>query len=309
MREAALAFLSSLSESQRGRASAPFGVDGRFDWHYIPRERQGLCFKLMSAPQGELALSLLRVGLGDKGYSKAEMIRRLETVLFQLEGRSHRDPGLYYFTIFGEPSEKEPWGWRYEGHHLSQNWTIVGGRAIATSPQFFGANPAKVRAGPLKGTRPLAAEEDLARSLLFSLDPSQRTAAIVSHQAPPDIITAAARRASRLEDRGIAYHLLDAAQKEALEGLIREHAHTLAPALAEDRILRLGDAGLAHVKFAWMGGAGEGEGHYYRIQGSTFLIEYDNTQNGGNHAHAVWRDFDGDFGLDLLDEHYRAARH
>jgi Protein of unknown function (DUF3500) len=309
MRDAALSLLGSLGPAERVRASIDFGSEQRFDWHYVPRERRGLPLQAMSTDQRGLAFALLRIGLSERGYTKAETIRQLEVVLRQIEGRAFRDPELYYFTVFGDPSDPERWGWRYEGHHLSQNWTIVGGRALSTSPQFFGANPAQVFEGPMKGSRPLAPEEDLARALVKSLDKRQRAAAIVDASAPRDIITAAARRATALDDRGISYTALHGSQERALGDLIDQHAGSLAPALAEERLAKVRDAGLASVKFAWMGGIEKGQGHYYRIQGPTFLVEYDNTQNTANHVHVVWRDFNGDFGLDLLQEHYRRDPH
>jgi hypothetical protein len=309
MRDAALQFLATLSAEQRSQIIKPFDDGERLDWHYVPRDRVGLSFKKMTSLQQTAGLALLHTGLSDKGYTKAETIRQLETILREIEGASYRDPDLYYFTIFGDPSTTEPWGWRYEGHHLSENWTIVGGQAIATSPQFFGANPAEVRTGRLRGTRPLAAEEDLARALVRSLDRTQAKSAIVGSDAPRDIISAAARRAELLEDRGIAHASLHESQAAALFSLIEEHASSQSSELARERVAKVQGAGLARIKFAWMGGLERGQGHYYRIQGPTFLVEYDNTQNNANHIHTVWRDFAGDFGLDLLEEHYRRSRH
>src|SRR5262249_26399013 len=201
------------------------------------------------------------------------------------------------------------WGWRYEGHHCSQNWTLVNGRAIASSPQFFGANPAEVREGPMKGTRALAAEEDLARTLLKSLNPTQRAEAVLADKAPSDIITGAQRQAAIQEDKGIAYGKLNKEQQGMLLAIIEEYVNAQPPDLTRGRLEKIRAAGLDGVKFAWMGGMERGQGHYYRVQGSTFLIEYDNTQNNANHIHAVWRDFNGDWGEDLLAEHYRNSPH
>jgi hypothetical protein len=309
MRDAAGAFLASLGPAEAARARFVFDSDERFDWHYVPRERRGLPLQAMSDEQRERAFALLRVALSDEGFSKAETIRQMELVLREIEGRAFRDPMLYYFTVFGEPSDEERWGWRYEGHHLSQNWTIVRGRALATTPQFFGSNPAEVLQGPMKGTRPLAAEEDLGRALVQSLDKRQAASAIVDAVAPHDIVSAASQRAVTLGEAGIAYGSLHGSQARALEELVERHANALAPALAEERLAKAKDGGMRAVRFAWMGSTERRCGHYYRIQGPTFLIEYDNTQNDANHVHAVWRDFNGDFGLDLLKEHYLRAPH
>jgi hypothetical protein len=201
------------------------------------------------------------------------------------------------------------WGWRYEGHHISLNWTIVDGRVIASSPQFFGANPARVGSGPLAGTRALAAEEDLGQALVKSLTDEQRKIAVLSAEAPRDIATGNQRVAAIQEDRGIAYKDLSPDQKRMLIALIDEHARVQAAPVAEKRLADVRASGLDRIKFAWMGGLEPGQGHYYRVQGRTFLIEYDNTQNNANHVHTVWRSFKNDFGTDLLAEHYKHAPH
>ena len=212
-------------------------------------------------------------------------------------------------SIFGDPSPSGTWGWRYEGHHLSQNWTVVRGQSIASSPQFFGSNPAEVRDGPKKGTRVLAAEEDLARALLERLTEDQRAKAVISTEAPDDMLTANTRKAAVQEDRGVSHEELTPEQRGLLMAVIEEYAGAQQPWIAQKRLDAVRTAGLGTVKFAWMGGLGRGQRHYYRIQGPTFLIEYDNTQNDANHIHAVWRDFNGDFGVDLLSEHYRTSPH
>jgi hypothetical protein len=310
MRDQALAFLGSLDADQLKDARPDFGSDDRFDWHYIPRARKGLPFARMTGPQRSFALGLLALALSERGYSKAEAIRQLELVLRVIEGGSkRRDPELYYFTIFGQPGPDAPWGFRYEGHHVSLNWTIIGDAAWSNTPQFFGANPAEVLDGPAKGTRVLAAEEDLGRTLVHSLDRTQTKLAVISDDAPSDVISAASRRAAMLEDRGIGPGTLNATQEGVLMKIIEEHARAVCAPLAELRLERLRNAGFARVRFAWMGGIERRQPHYYRVQGPTFLLEYDNTQNGANHVHVVFRDFNRDFGLDLLEEHYRRAPH
>jgi len=307
---AARAFLDSLTPEQKQKAQLPFEDEERFTWFYTPVPRKGLPLKAMTAPQRTAAMNLLRAGLSEKGYTKAETIRALEDVLVELGGNpAVRDKELYYVTIFGEPGPKSTWGWRYEGHHLSQHWTVVNGAAMAVAPQFFGANPAEVRIGAKKGTRAIAAEEDLAFELLASLTPAQRQAAIVSPTAPADILTTNTREAAIQEDRGLAYAQMTAAQQARLVRLIEANADAQPEPLARDRLARVRAAGLDGVKFAWMGGIARGQGHYYRVQGPTFLIEMDNTQNDANHIHLVWREFKGDWGRDLLAEHYRTSRH
>jgi hypothetical protein len=304
---AARAFLDSLTPEQKARAQLPFDADERFSWFYTPVPRKGLTLKDMRAPQRRAAMNLLRAGLSEKGYAKAETIRALEDVLVEMGGNPRqRDKELYYFSIFGEPGPKSTWGWRYEGHHLSHHWTVVNGTALASTPQFFGANPADVKQGTKAGTRALGAEEDIGFALLRSLTDAQRQVAIVDHNAPNDILTTNAREATAPSRRGLAHPMMTTAQRAILAELIEEHASAQADPVARERVA----AAVAEadaVSFAWMGGTEKGQGHYYRVQGRGFLIEFDNTQNGANHIHAVWRDFSGDWGRGLLAEHYRAA--
>lgn len=308
MADAAKAFLASLDPGKRAKANLPFNSDERLNWHFIPRERQGVSLKEMTPGEREVAGALLKSSLSAMGYDKIETIRRLEEVLFAQSKNPVRDTELFFFTVFGEPAPKGAWGWRYEGHHVSLNWTVLDGKLVASTPQFLGANPADVREGPQKGTRALAAEEDLGRALVKSLRPEQLAQALVGEAAPEEILTEASRIASIQKDAGIPYGRLDAEQQGLLLSLIQEYAASQAPAEAQARLTRVkGD--LANLKFAWMGGLEKGQGHYYRIQGSTDLIEYDNTSNGANHIHCVWRVFRGDWGRDLLEEHYKTSPH
>ena len=307
---AANAFLGSLDQAQRTKVQFAFDSDERFNWFYIPKEREGLPLKQMTAPQQRAALALIEKGLSQKGYSKAEAIRALDIILAEMEKDPvRRDIEKYYLTIFGEPSADGTWGMRWEGHHVSLHWTIVRGTAFATTPQFFGSNPAEVRGGPKKGQRPLAAEEDLARALVTALSATQRTVAVIAPEAPNDILTTNTRKAAIQANTGLAYADMTVEQRGMLLALITEYADAQPKKLAQERIARLREGGLDAIKFAWMGGIEKGALHYYRVQGPTFLIEYDCVQNGGNHIHAVWRDFDGDFGLDLLEQHYKKSAH
>jgi hypothetical protein len=311
MLDAARTFLTTLDPAQKSKAVLPFNSEERFHWFYTPVSRKGIPLKELNEPQQQAALALLRAGLSEKGYTKAEMIRKLEEVLREVEQGlgPTRDPDLYFFTFFGEPTANGAWGWRYEGHHCSQNWTIVNGKSIGSSPQFFGANPAEVRFGPMKGTRVLSAEEDLGRMLVKSLSTAQRVEAVLSTSAPNDIVTTNQRKAAIAQDKGIAYSKLSKEQQGMLLALIEEYLGAEPPAQARLRLNKIRQAGFDQIKFAWMGSLEKGEGHYYRVQGSTFLIEYDNTQNNANHIHCVWRDFNGDWGEDLLADHYRNSPH
>ena len=310
MAVAAQPFLVEGGEVGRAQARLAFDSDQRFEWYYTPRERHGVPLKRMSPEQRRTAFELLRAGLSEKGYTKAETIIALETVLAGMGGNpAVRDPELYYVSVFGDPVPGGTWGWRLEGHHLSLHWTVVGGNSLASTPQFLGANPAEVRQGAKTGLRTLRAEEDLARSLVRSLSDEQGREAVVSDVAPDEILTANQRQAAIEQGRGLLFARMGESQRGLLLALLEEYASVQRPAVAAERLRRIREAGLDRVVFAWSGGLERGQGHYYRIQGPTFLIEYDNTQNGANHIHTVWRDFRGDFGRDRLAEHYRTSDH
>jgi hypothetical protein len=308
MTQAAQHFLASLTPEQRTQATFAFQEDERLNWHYIPKERKGLPLLEMTMPQKALAHALLSAGLSQQGYIKAVTIMSLDDVLRIMENDdgNRRNPEKYYFTVFGEPSDTGTWGFRVEGHHLSQNFTVVNGK-VADTPSFFGANPAEVREGPRKGLRTLAAEEDLGRDLMESLTPEEKKVAIVTADAYKDILTEASRKAALAgQPSGLSAAKMSKKQFELLQTLISNYAQNVPEQLAQARMEQLKKAG-TNVFFAWAGVEQRGGPHYYRIQTPTFLIEYDNTQNNANHIHSVWRDFNGDFGLDLLAMHYQAS--
>lgn len=310
MSDAANAFLSSLWTDQKAKATYTFEDDQRFDWHFIPKLRKGLSFGEMKPYQRELATALLAAGLSQQGFIKAQSIMSLDDVLLMLEqgaGTNRRDPDNYYVTVFGTPSPTGTWGYRVEGHHLSQNYTIVNGR-VADSPSFFGSNPAEVRTGPRKGLRVLAAEDDYGYELLEALDNSQKEAAIVDKTARPDIITMASRKAAlNGAPNGLSAAKLNPGQYDKLLSLVEVYAENMPAQLAQHRMEIARRQPKDATFFAWTGEAQRGGPHYYRVQTPAFLIELDCTQDKANHIHSVWRDYENDFGLDLLKAHYDAS--
>ena len=308
MRSAAQGVLASVDASKRGRLALAFGDEKRTDWHYTPRSRPGLSFAELDAAQREHVHRLLRTALTAAGHRKVVNVIELELVLREIETFGlFRDPEKYSLVFFGDPDPAKPWGWRFEGHHLSLSFTLRGD-AIATTPGFLGANPAEVPRGPRKGLRVLADEEDEGRKLLAMLDAGQRTAAVIDTRTYGDIVTRAADRVSPLEGKGIEARALNDAQKAQLRKLIETYAAGLEAPLREARLARAAE-GFDAIRFAWAGATERGKPHYYRVQGPRFLIEYDASQDGGNHIHTVWRDFAGDFGRDLLREHHSRNRH
>lgn len=237
-------------------------------------------------------------------------IVELEGILGQISGNvSFRDDEQYFLTIFGSPDDGEPWGWRFEGHHLSLNFSSVTDSLTATTPLFMGSNPAEVPSGPREGWRVLAAEEDLARNLLALLDDAQRTRAIIGRRAPRDIITGADRTARLGRFEGLSVSAMTDAQQDALWHLIETYVGAVREGLATARLIQLRETNPDSLFFAWAGGMASGDGNYYRIHAPNLLIEYDNTQGGANHIHAVWRDPTNDFGDDWLRGHYEAHPH
>ncbi|MEM7014602.1 MAG: DUF3500 domain-containing protein [Verrucomicrobiota bacterium] len=307
MATAATDFLNSLDKEQKDKATFELTDEERENWHYIPIERKGLAIRDMRADQRQLAHGLLSTGLSHTGYLKAVQIMSLERLLWELENENaRRDPEYYLIWIFGKPDPKGTWGWRFEGHHLSLNFTIVDGKLISETPAFWASNPGMVKEGPRKGLRVLADEEDVARELVKSLTDEQKKKAVIADVAPKDILTKDHPKVEALEDKGIPYGELDDAQKKQLWAVIDVYLGNHHPVLAEeerDKVQKEIDS----VKFAWAGGFEFGEGHYYYVQGKTFILEYCNIQNEALHPHAAWRNFDGDFARDLLREHYEKA--
>jgi hypothetical protein len=362
MAEAASIWLAALSTDQRRKALHDFAdVEQRTLWYYIPIERGGLPLLEMDPIQQRLALRFVATGLSQGGYNTASTIMGIENVLDASEdwrrsypGRGSdsrgRDPNLYYAIVFGEPSSKA-WGWRFEGHHISLNFTILDDVVVSPTPIFFGSNPAEA---PLLGgssLRPLASTEDLGRELLHVLDGNQRAKAIVAPVAPRDIVqannprieddatprtavnafgdqsvdeTARGRLAEGVQwdpklgsaedfvtavrythqPKGLAAADMTIAQREILRAILRQYTDRLPDPLATYHAAKFAGSALEGVHFAWAGGSERRQPHYYRLQGSRLLVEYDCTQDGANHIHSVWRDPVSDFGADLLAQHY-----
>lgn len=311
MASAAQAFLASLGADERALAQFDYASPERIRWHFIPDEmfpRKGLTFRAMSPVQREKARALLRTGLSAAGFATATAIIELEDVLRAIENspRFARSPLDYHVTVFGDPARRGSWGWRVEGHHLSLHFSIAGGRVVASSPAFTGANPAEVRDGPARGTRVLGALEDTGRALVEALTDGQRQEAVLAGVAPGDIVSANTNDIGPLGPPGLPASRMTPPQRALLTKTIDAYAALMADDVAAERRRRLTDAGTDAITFSWAGPLTRGAKHYYRVQGPTFLIEYDNTQNDGNHIHAVWRDFQGDFGRDVLREHVAA---
>jgi hypothetical protein len=304
----ARAFLSTLSAKQRAAASFPFDDPERTRWAYVPQDRVGLPLKDMDAKQRAAAFGVLGTGLSERGTGLARGVIELEGTLGALEGAvsgllGQRDPERYYLALFAGPGGAQPWGWRFEGHHLSVNVTDLGPHGQIVAPLFMGANPARVPSGPKQGLRLLAAEEDLAFELLQMLDPGQRARATIAGQTFGDIVTRSDPTVRPMAVAGLPAAEMTDAQQRQLRRLLEVYAGRMADSSAAGQLRRIEAAGFGRLHFAWAGAHQPGQPHYYRIHGPTVLVEYDNSQGGANHIHTVWRDLENDFGGDLLRRH------
>ena len=354
MTDTATRLLAAFPEEQKVRFHFGFETLERYNWHYIPRMRKGLALRELAPAQKTLVLELLRTGLSASGYQTAQQIMRLERILMEREKNGSmpmvRDPENYYVSIFGSPSRERPWGWRIEGHHISVNFTIGGGRVddtgLSNTPLFFGAEPAAVQGGPLKGLRVLGAAEDAARALIDALDPQQRSVAVIGVKLPTDVMTGndrapdlgsqlnpigLDRQPERLPNEGLPASRMTASQKQLLRALIDAYMGRMPDEIAARRGREITE-NFEEIRFAWIGATraedapkptpsfgcvpGDqrweciplGFPYYYRVHAPTFVIEYMNAN--GNHAHSVWRDYqNGDFGEDLLRAHYAEVPH
>ena len=305
-------FLSSLDEAQRTKATMGFDDPRRLKWHFIPlAERKGLQIKEMNGDQRKAALGLLESCVSEAGYHKAEVIMGLEAILRELEKTRKdgpiRDPERYYWTVFGTPSKTAKWGLSIEGHHMSLNYVVNGGKLEAFTPSMFGANPAtlhshSVAGAPEGGTRILGQEEELGFKLLKSFDAEQRKTAVTAEKAPADVRGAGEPQAPQSAAEGIAAKDLKPEQLETLRLLISTYLNNMPRETAAARVAEIEKEGFDKIHFSWQGADKPGIGHYYRVQGPTFLCEFVNVQpdaagNPANHIHAVWRDLRGDFGV------------
>ena len=300
-------FLKSLDKEQLEKVQKPFDDLSRQVWHFLPGQmwpRAGIKLNELDRTQKELAFELLRGHVSESGFKKIMSIIDLENILRELGGdKKFRDPEKYFIAIYGDPLTDKLWAWSFEGHHLSLNFTISD-KEVSMTPRFLGANPAVVPSGGSTGRRTLAKEDDMGLELINSMDSSQREMAIFSTESYYEIVTSNATEVGPLSEVGIQMSDLSKVQQKHLIDLIMEYLSAMPEALASKRLKQIKNDGFNKIRFGWAGATVLGKGHYYRIQGKSFLLEFDNTLNNANHIHTVWRDFDGDFGKDLIKEHY-----
>ena len=305
-------FLRSLTQVQRNKALLSFDDESKTLFHYIPSSmfpREGIQLNELDQEQKAKLDKLLKGFLSETGYMKTMKIIDLENILLEISGDSiMRNPENYSVAFYGNPEKDSLWAFSFEGHHISLNFTIHNEK-VGIAPRFLGASPARIPSGPREGERTLHNEEDLGFELINSLSEEQRKVAIFKQEPFFDIVTGKSPEVEPLSPVGIMYGQLNGHQQLIFLKLIDEYLSTMPAEQAEKRMNSIKDEEINEVRFGWAGATVLGEGHYYRIQGKTFLIEFDNVQDKANHIHTVWRDFDGDFGRDLIKEHYENSDH
>ncbi len=305
--EPAVKFLQSLDAPLRQKVQMPFDDPSKTTWHFFPGSmvpRAGIQLKELNAKQKELLQALLQSFLSETGYTKTMQIVQLENILLEAFGDPvMRDAEKYFVAFYGNPEADKLWAWSFEGHHLSLNFTVHEGVATIV-PRFMGASPATILSGKRKGERTLAKEEDLGLQLINAFSDEQRKVAIFQQQPFAEIVTSNATTVAALQPVGISFKALNESQKLIFLSLLDEYLSAMPRAQADKRMENIKKEELDELRFGWAGATVSGKGHYYRIQGKSFLVEFDNTQGNANHIHSVWRDFDGDFGRDLIREHY-----
>jgi hypothetical protein len=307
------AFLNMLDAKQKAKTVYPFDAEERYRFFYVPRnDRKGIALEELTAAQQTALMEFLKTGLTDNTVQQVNDIIQLENVLRELEGRNgddrYRDPRKYFVTIFGTPSTNSIWGWRFEGHHISFNFSANKKDLVAGTPAFMGSNPALILGRPQKNKVILKEETDKGFALINALSADEIQKAVVSDRAPGEIITGNDRKAMIDKHEGIRYSELSAANQQLLLQLIEVYIQRYTKLFADDMLKAIQHAGVANLWFTWAGDTKHtpGKAYYYRIEGPTIIIEYDNSQNNANHIHTVVRDLTNDFGGDLLLQHYKS---
>ena len=290
--------LNSLSDSQKEVVSFALEDPAKTRWHYLPHssfKREGLPLSDMTPIQVQKTYALLEAYLSESGYDQMEQIIDLENYLAVVENNpAKRDPTKYYLAVYGNPHQDSLWAWSFEGHHVSLNFTVSPYK-ISFAPAFWGSNPGIVPSGPEKGKIVLRKDHDWGLELIQSLSPKQLIQTLVSSQTYGEILTSNQAAVEFIPNNGISYRQLNRGQKKQLKEIIYLHLDRMEKAISQKARQLLEEENWNNITFSWAGKIEKLKAHYYRIQGQSFLIEYDNSQDKANHIHVVWREFKGDF--------------
>jgi hypothetical protein len=322
--------LSTLPADIRKQAVFAFGDTMRLKWTNLPVglvPRPGVQYGSLSDSSRLAVHELFTTVLSSRGYLKLTSIMQLDDILNvlykdaldtkKIDEKTYQQirnlnwaHGNYYLSFWGEPLATEPWGFNFGGHHMALNITVTGA-AVSFSPFFIGTDPSQVKSLKYAGWRILSKEEDYGFMLLNLLSEKQKKTAVLSQEVPGDIITNP-NSIQRIDKYyGLSAKDMNADQLAMLKILIQEYTHDFEHDMAGRFFDRITASGMDKVYFAWIGSSVRNQPHYYVINGPDFLIEYDNVgfQKDGNHIHAILREKGGDFGADVLKEHYAKSGH
>ena len=302
MAKAATELLASLGSDQKAKATYSFGDKTRDVWHFFPNwaKRSGIPLSKLSKKQREPVMKMLSLLLTTDAFKEQENIRLIHGLKKDLNAPNN-PRHLYFISIFGKPSVESTWGWRFEGHHLSINCTLGEGKHFSVTPSFWGSSPVRVTKGDHKGLEVFARERAVSLSLVNSLSAKQKKLAGIKSGKGPGPTASVSRKAYQPQ-AGIPFSELDESQQRQLKELVLVFAGKYRPELVKqiDGRKKILDTG--SMSFAYVASSG-GYVPHFRIQTKEYLIEFNN--GNGNHVHSAWRDFDGDFGRDVISEHLK----
>lgn len=299
----ASAFLKTLPDNLKAKATFKYDDPERQNWHFIPKERPGVGLWDLEGDALAAAEEFVSTGLSVAGYETILKVRSLEEVLYLFEKgeepvrRLRRHPHKYSICVFGTPAKTGTWGWRFEGHHISLNYTVKNGVIISSTPEFLGANPGLIDAGPGRSLRVLGKREDLGRQILTTCPEGTQEVLWISKKPPGEIRGPGAAQPVIAEAEGLKYSEMTREQQGLMRDLLAEYLKAAPVTVVKRRMQAITASGMDDITFAWWGGSELNQPHHYVVQGKTFVIEYNNTQNKANHVHSFWRNLAGDFNL------------
>jgi len=320
MREAAEAFLDSLSAEQRAKTLFPIDTDEWRKWSNIHPTlmRHGTPLFEMNDHQRDCAFALMRESLSQHGFEEALNVMHLNETVLEMTGRLNEyGEDLYWLSIMGKPSSTEPWGWQWDGHHLIINYFILGDQVVVT-PNFLGAEPVHAKTGKYAGLRIFQDDEERGLALARSFSAAQRAQAVIAPETSGDDFTTAFRDNLVLDYAGIRYEALSGGQHDLLLDVIGYHVARMHSGHADIKMKGVKDH-LHETHFCWMGGIADDSTFYYRVQSPVIIIEFDHqrgiafrehTKPYKDHIHVIIRTPNGnDYGKDLLRQHYQFGHH
>ena len=320
IRHAVEDFLGSLSAEQRRKTVFPIDTDQWRKWSNIHPTlmRHGTPLFEMSDLQRDHAFALLRESLSGRGFEEAIDIMHLNETVQEMTGRlDEYGEDLYWLSIMGTPSESEPWGWQWDGHHLIINYFVLGDQVVVT-PTFLGAEPVHARTGKYAGLRVFKADEDRGLALIRALSGAQRAKTIIAPETSGEDFTTAFRDNLELNYAGIRYDELSNAQHDVLLELVKYHVGRMRDGHAEIKMAEV-KRHLKETYFCWMGGIDDDSTFYYRVQSPVIIVEFDHQRGIAfrehakpykDHIHVIVRTPNGnDYGKDLLRQHYQFGHH